>query len=52
MPRTATHSRLLACARCFRLKRKCDHAKPNCGECRRRGAECLPANSCKNGENI
>ncbi|KNG81223.1 hypothetical protein ANOM_010386 [Aspergillus nomiae NRRL 13137] len=52
MPRTASHSRLLACARCFRLKRKCDHAKPTCGECRRRGAECLPANSCKNGDNI
>lgn len=52
MPRTANYSRVLACARCFRLKRKCDHAKPTCGECRRRGAECLPANSCKNGENI
>ena len=52
MPRTANHSRVLACARCFRLKRKCDHVKPTCGECRRRGAECLPANSYRNGENV
>ncbi|KAE8371381.1 hypothetical protein BDV26DRAFT_298846 [Aspergillus bertholletiae] len=52
MPRAAKHSRILACARCFRLKRKCDHAKPTCGECRRRNAECLPANSCKDGENV
>ncbi|KAJ5767362.1 uncharacterized protein N7511_004978 [Penicillium nucicola] len=42
----------IACARCFRLKRKCDHAKPSCGECRRKGAECLPARSRKSGENI
>ncbi|KAF7718185.1 Fungal Zn(2)-Cys(6) binuclear cluster domain-containing protein [Penicillium ucsense] len=44
--------RQVACARCFRLKRKCDHAKPECGECRRKGAECLPAKSRKSGENV
>lgn len=42
----------IACARCFRLKRKCDHAKPTCGECRRKGAECLPARSRKSGDSI
>ncbi|KAJ5834023.1 hypothetical protein N7447_000049 [Penicillium robsamsonii] len=42
----------IACARCFRHKRKCDHAKPSCGECRRKGAECLPARSRKTGDNI
>ncbi|KAJ5131262.1 uncharacterized protein N7515_007301 [Penicillium bovifimosum] len=42
----------IACARCFRHKRKCDHAKPSCGECRRKGAECLPARSRKAGDNI
>ncbi|KAJ5551766.1 hypothetical protein N7461_006464 [Penicillium sp. DV-2018c] len=45
-------SRDIACARCFRHKRKCDHAKPSCGECRRKGAECLPARSRKTGDNI
>lgn len=45
-------SRDIACARCFRLKRKCDHAKPTCGECRRKGAECLPARSRKSGDSI
>lgn len=44
--------REIACARCFRLKRKCDHAKPTCGECRRKGAECIPARSRKTGESI
>lgn len=44
--------REIACARCFRLKRKCDHAKPTCGECRRKGAECLPARSRKTGDSI
>lgn len=44
--------REIACARCFRLKRKCDHAKPTCGECRRKGAECLPARSRRSGDNI
>lgn len=42
----------IACARCFRLKRKCDHGKPSCSECRRKGAECLPARSRKAGDNI
>lgn len=42
----------IACARCFRLKRKCDHVKPTCGECRRKGAECLPARSRKSGDSI
>lgn len=42
----------IACARCFRLKRKCDHAKPTCGECRRKGAECLPARSRRSGDSI
>ncbi|CAG7924445.1 unnamed protein product [Penicillium olsonii] len=42
----------IACARCFRLKRKCDHAKPSCSECRRKGAECLPARSRKAGDSI
>ncbi|CAG8923943.1 unnamed protein product [Penicillium salamii] len=46
-----TH-RDIACARCFRLKRKCDHAKPSCSECRRKGAECLPARSRKAGDSI
>lgn len=41
-----------ACARCCRLKRKCDHAKPSCTECRRKGAECLPARSRKAGDSI
>lgn len=44
--------REIACARCFRLKRKCDHSKPTCGECRRKGAECLPARSRKTGDSI
>ncbi|KAJ5096728.1 hypothetical protein N7456_007449 [Penicillium angulare] len=44
--------REIACARCFRLKRKCDHAKPTCGECRRKGAECLPARSRRTGDSI
>lgn len=44
--------REIACARCFRLKRKCDHAKPTCGECRRKGAECLPARSRRSGDSI
>ncbi|KAE8151026.1 hypothetical protein BDV25DRAFT_171741 [Aspergillus avenaceus] len=52
MPRTSQRSRPLACARCFRLKRKCDHARPLCGECKRRGAECLPANSYKDGDDV
>lgn len=42
----------IACARCFRLKRKCDHAKPTCGECRRKGAECLPARSRRTGDSV
>ncbi|CEO59214.1 hypothetical protein PMG11_03897 [Penicillium brasilianum] len=42
----------IACARCSRLKRKCDHAKPTCGECRNKGAECLPARSRKSGDSI
>jgi hypothetical protein len=45
-------SRDIACARCFRHKRKCDHVKPSCGECRRKGAECLPARSRKAGDNV
>lgn len=44
--------REIACARCFRLKRKCDHAKPTCGECRRKGAECLPARSRRSGDSV
>ncbi|KAJ5314515.1 WD repeat protein [Penicillium atrosanguineum] len=44
--------REIACARCFRLKRKCDHAKPTCGECRRKGAECLPARSRRTGDSV
>ncbi|KAJ5089343.1 hypothetical protein N7532_008027 [Penicillium argentinense] len=44
--------REIACARCFRLKRKCDHAKPTCGECRRKSAECLPARSRRSGDSI
>ncbi|KAJ5627637.1 hypothetical protein N7490_009865 [Penicillium lividum] len=44
--------REIACARCFRLKRKCDHSKPVCGECRRKGAECLPARSRRSGDSI
>ncbi|KAJ5961337.1 uncharacterized protein N7479_008487 [Penicillium vulpinum] len=51
MSRPLKH-RDIACARCFRHKRKCDHAKPSCGECRRKGAECLPARSRKTGDNI
>ncbi|KAJ5309216.1 hypothetical protein N7508_004595 [Penicillium antarcticum] len=51
MSRPLKH-RDIACARCFRLKRKCDHAKPSCGECRRKGVECLPARSRKSGDNI
>ncbi|KAK9852040.1 Fungal transcriptional regulatory protein [Penicillium brevicompactum] len=51
MSRPLKH-RDIACARCFRLKRKCDHAKPSCSECRRKGAECLPARSRKAGDNI
>ncbi|KAJ5430633.1 hypothetical protein N7491_007649 [Penicillium cf. griseofulvum] len=51
MSRPLKH-RDIACARCFRHKRKCDHAKPSCGECRRKGAECLPARSRKSGDNI
>ncbi|KAJ5693791.1 hypothetical protein N7536_004203 [Penicillium majusculum] len=51
MSRPLKH-RDIACARCFRHKRKCDHAKPSCGECRRKGAECLPARSRKAGDNI
>jgi hypothetical protein len=42
----------IACARCFRLKRKCDHAKPTCGECYRKGAECLPARSRRSGDSV
>ncbi|KAJ5901707.1 hypothetical protein N7495_002235 [Penicillium taxi] len=42
----------IACARCFRLKRKCDHVKPSCGECRRKNAECLPTRSHRAGDNI
>lgn len=42
----------IACARCFRLKRKCDHAKPTCGECCRKGAECLPARSRRSGDSV
>lgn len=44
--------REVACARCFRLKRRCDHEKPTCGECRRKGAECLPARSRRTGDEI
>lgn len=44
--------REIACARCFRLKRKCDHAKPTCAECRRKGAECLPARSRRTGDSV
>ena len=51
MSRPLKH-RDIACARCFQHKRKCDHAKPSCGECRRKGAECLPARSRKAGDNI
>ncbi|KAJ5488185.1 hypothetical protein N7453_011639 [Penicillium expansum] len=51
MSRPLKH-REIACARCFQHKRKCDHAKPSCGECRRKGAECLPARSRKTGDNI
>ncbi|KAJ5858778.1 hypothetical protein N7534_004055 [Penicillium rubens] len=51
MSRPLKHKEI-ACARCFRHKRKCDHAKPSCGECRRKGAECLPARSRKTGDHI
>ncbi|PLN80665.1 hypothetical protein BDW42DRAFT_201207 [Aspergillus taichungensis] len=33
-------------------QRRCDHAKPMCGECRRRGTECLPMKSRKDGQDI
>ncbi|PKY07614.1 hypothetical protein P168DRAFT_302507, partial [Aspergillus campestris IBT 28561] len=33
-------------------QRKCDHTKPMCGECRRRGTECLPMKSRKDGQDI
>lgn len=52
MPSSPRTPRSLACARCFRLKRRCDHAKPTCGECKRRGTECLPVKSSKDGDNI
>lgn len=51
MSRPLKH-RDIACARCFRLKRKCDHAKPTCGECLRKGAECLPARSRRVGDSV
>lgn len=51
MSRPLKH-RDIACARCFRLKRRCDHAKPTCGECYRKGAECLPARSRRTGESV
>jgi len=31
----------IACKRCRRLKRKCDHVEPTCGECRRTGSDCV-----------
>ncbi|KAJ5819322.1 hypothetical protein N7474_004913 [Penicillium riverlandense] len=52
MSRPSKNARNIACARCFRLKRKCDHVKPVCGECRRKGAECLPAKSRLTGESV
>lgn len=52
MSRASKNARNIACARCFRLKRKCDHVKPVCGECRRKGAECLPAKSRLTGESV
>lgn len=52
MSRPSKNARDIACARCFRLKRKCDHVKPICGECRRKGAECLPAKARRTGETV
>ncbi|TDZ17643.1 TY1 enhancer activator [Colletotrichum orbiculare MAFF 240422] len=31
----------IACIRCRHRKKKCDHAFPKCGECKRAGSECV-----------
>ncbi|KAK2036819.1 hypothetical protein LZ31DRAFT_600974 [Colletotrichum somersetense] len=36
-----TAARRVACVRCRRRKKRCDHVVPVCGECKRTGAECV-----------
>ncbi|KAH8894002.1 hypothetical protein GQ53DRAFT_804897 [Thozetella sp. PMI_491] len=39
--------RSIACTRCRRRKKRCDHAVPVCGECRKSGTECVQFGSNK-----
>ncbi|KAF3801171.1 hypothetical protein GCG54_00010853 [Colletotrichum gloeosporioides] len=43
MKRTSSPSDIppIACIRCRHRKKKCDHALPKCGECKRAGSECV-----------
>ncbi|KAH9234458.1 hypothetical protein K456DRAFT_1835383 [Colletotrichum gloeosporioides 23] len=43
MTRTSSPSDIpsIACIRCRHRKKKCDHALPKCGECKRAGSECV-----------
>lgn len=41
--------RKIACIRCRTRKKRCDHAVPTCGECRRSGSECVPYGARKSG---
>ena len=42
--------RSIACTRCRTRKKKCDHAIPICGECRRSGAQCVQYGSQRSGK--
>ncbi|KAH0429037.1 hypothetical protein CcaCcLH18_08664 [Colletotrichum camelliae] len=49
MHQASKNPRRIACIRCRTRKKRCDHAVPTCGECRRSGSECVPYGARKSG---
>lgn len=41
--------RRIACLRCRRRKKRCDHGVPACGECSRTGSECIQYGASRSG---
>lgn len=49
---SAKPPRRIACVRCRRTKKKCDHAVPTCGQCSRAGVECRQLRAQRTGDYI
>ena len=49
---SAKPPRRIACVRCRRTKKKCDHSVPVCGQCRRAGVECRQFRTHRTGDLI